>query len=51
VPVLSATVGWLVGAAGNGAVGLLIGLALIPVVGHVFGPIVRWLAELRRRNA
>jgi predicted DNA repair protein MutK len=50
-PVLSGAVGWLVGAAGNGVVGLLIGLLLIPVVGHVFAPIVRGLVGLRRRNA
>ena len=48
VPVLSGTVGWLVGAAGSGVIGLAVGLALIPVVGQVFGPVVRWLAGLRR---
>jgi predicted DNA repair protein MutK len=48
VPVLPGLVGWLVGAAGSGIVGLAIGLALIPVVGHVFGPAVRALSALRR---
>ena len=44
---LPGLVGWLVGAAGSGVVGLAVGLSLIPVVGHVFGPLVRWLARLR----
>ena len=48
VPVLPGLVGWLVGAAGSGVVGLAVGLALIPVVGQVFGPVVRGLAHLRR---
>jgi predicted DNA repair protein MutK len=46
-PVMPGLVGWLVGAAGSGIVGLAIGLALIPVVGHVFGPIVRGIAAMR----
>jgi predicted DNA repair protein MutK len=47
-PVLPGLVGWLVGAAGSGVVGLAVGLALIPIVGRVFGPGVRWLVALRR---
>ena len=48
LPAFAGAVGWLVTAAGSGLVGLALGLALIPVVGHVFAPIVRQLAELRR---
>jgi predicted DNA repair protein MutK len=47
-PVLQGLVGWLVSAALFGVVGLAIGLGLIPVVGHIFGPIVRGLSGLRR---
>jgi predicted DNA repair protein MutK len=49
-PLLPDVVGWLVGAVGSGVVGLAIGLALIPVVGRVFGPIVRGLSRLRRES-
>jgi predicted DNA repair protein MutK len=49
VPVLPGAISWLVTAAGSGLVGLALGLALIPVVGHVLGPAVRWFAALRAR--
>jgi predicted DNA repair protein MutK len=47
VPAAPGLVGWLVSAAGSGIVGLAVGLALIPVVGQVFGPLARLLARLR----
>ncbi len=47
-PIAPGLVGWLVGAAGSGLAGLAIGFALIPLVGHVLGPLVRGLA---RRHA
>ena len=38
LPALPGAVAWLVSAAGSGLVGLALGLALIPLVRHVFGP-------------
>ena len=47
-PIAPGLAGWLVGAAGSGLVGLAVGFALIPIVGHVLGPLVRAIAG---RNA
>lgn len=47
-PVASGFVGWLVGAVGSGVAGLVVGFALIPIVGWVLAPAVRALAELRQ---
>jgi predicted DNA repair protein MutK len=50
VPVAPGFVGWLVGAAGAGVVGLAVGLALIPLVSAVLAPLARWLTGLVVRD-
>ena len=47
VPVAPGAVQWLVGAIGNGLVGLGLGLLLIPVVAYVLTPAIRGLSALR----
>jgi predicted DNA repair protein MutK len=46
IPVAGAAVEWLIGAAASGALGLLIGAALIPIVQYVGAPAAAW--ALRR---
>jgi predicted DNA repair protein MutK len=48
VPAAGGFVEWLVKAVLDGVFGLVLGLALIPVAGHVIGPL---LAALRRTGA
>jgi hypothetical protein len=46
VPAVGGAVEWLVGAAGAGFVGLVLGLALIPISEHVLAPALRALMAL-----
>lgn len=47
-PAAGAAVEWIVGAAGAGAFGLALGLALIPIVGYVIAPLARALGGSAR---
>ncbi|WP_064706101.1 DUF808 domain-containing protein [Rhizobium bangladeshense] len=49
MPAVSGVISWLVQAAGSGLVGILLGLATIPVVSHVVAPAWRWCATRLRR--
>lgn len=42
---------WLVGAAGSGLAGLVLGALLLPVASHVLAPAWRALKRLRRKPA
>ena len=47
-PVASGALAWIVSAAGSGLVGLVLGLALIPVTSMVLGPLWRMISALWR---
>ena len=49
LPAIAGFVEWLVTAAGSGIVGLVIGAALIPVIGQVIAPIWRMLRPVLRK--
>ena len=49
LPVIAGVVEWLVTAAGSGAIGLLIGVALIPVIGRIIAPVWKMLRRVLRK--
>jgi len=49
LPAIAGFVEWLVTAAGSGIVGLIIGAALIPVIGQVIAPVWRTLRRVLRK--
>jgi predicted DNA repair protein MutK len=50
VPVATGFVGWVVSAAGAGVAGLAVGFMLIPLVGSILAPLVRWVVGLVMRD-
>jgi hypothetical protein len=49
LPAIAGFVEWLVTAAGSGAIGLLIGAALIPVIGRIIAPVWKALRRVLRK--